>query len=89
MYSLSELELLAEQEVSALDQILLPTDRALLGWPAVNIADEQMTDMKNGHALQVSNLPANGMVRIYDSNQRFYGIGEVREDGKMAPKPLN
>ena len=89
MYDLEQLEQLADQGFSVLDQTLLPTDQALLGWPAVTVVDDQMTDMNNGHALQVPNLPANGMVRIYDSNQRFYGIGEVREDGKMAPKPLN
>lgn len=89
MYDLEQLEQLADQGFSVLDQTLLPTDQALLGWPAVTVVDDQMTDMRNGHALQVPNLPANGMVRIYDSNQRFYGIGEVREDGKMAPKPLN
>ena len=88
MYSLSELELLAEQDVSALDQTLLPTEHALLGWPAVSVADEQMTDMKNGHALQLPNLPVEGLVRIYDADQQFYGIGKIREDGKMAPKPL-
>lgn len=89
MYDLEQLEQLADQGFSVLDQTLLPTDQALLGWPAVTVVDDQMTDMRNGHALQVPNLPANGMVRIYDSNQRFYGIGEVREDGKMAPKLLN
>ena len=90
MHNLSELELLADQEdLVALDQVVLPTDRALQGWPAVIVADEQMKDMKNGHALELPNLPAEGLVRIYDVNQQFYGIGKIREDGKMAPKPLN
>ena len=53
------------------------------------ICKASMTDMKNGHALEVVNLPTQGAVRIYDSNQEFYGIGTVREDGRMAPKPLN
>ncbi len=89
MYNVSELEYLSEQGFSHLDEILLPTDQALLGWPAVTIDDDHMTDMKNGHALEVVNLPTQGAVRIYDSNQEFYGIGTVREDGRMAPKPLN
>ncbi len=89
MYALSELEQLAEHGYTELDQVLLPTDQALLGWPAITIADHQMRDMKNGHALEVPNLPAEGAVRIYDSRQEFYGIGTVREDGRMAPKPLN
>lgn len=89
MYSLDKLEQLAEQGLSELDQILLPTDHALQGWPAVSVEESLMVDMKNGHALQLPDLPAQGVVRIYDANQQFYGIGKIREDGKMAPKPLN
>ncbi|MFK7816102.1 MAG: tRNA pseudouridine(55) synthase TruB [Gammaproteobacteria bacterium] len=89
MYNKVELERLAEQGFSCLDEVLLPTDQALLGWPAITIADDQMTDMRNGHALAVPNLPAEGAVRIYDNNHEFYGIGKVREDGRLAPKPLN
>lgn len=89
MYNYSEIEQLAKQGFSRLDEVLLPTDQALLGWPSVTVADEQMADMRNGHALTVPNLPTEGAVRIYDSNHMFYGIGKVREDGRLAPKPLN
>ena len=89
MYSFSEVEQLAEKGLSELYQILLPTDHALQGWPAVSVDENLMVDMRNGHALEVPNLPAEGLVRIYDMDQQFYGIGKIREDGKMAPKPLN
>lgn len=89
MYTISELEQLAEKGLSDLDQALLPTDHALLGWPAVSVEENQMSGMRNGHALEVPDLPAEGLVRIYDAHEQFYGIGKIREDGKMAPKPLN
>ena len=89
MYCISELEQLAEKGLPELDQTLLPTDHALQGWPTVSVPEGQMVDMQNGHALQLPNLPAEGLVRIYDANQQFYGIGKIRADGKMAPKPLN
>lgn len=89
MYSISELEQLAEKGLSELDQVVLPTDYALQDWPAVSVEEDQMVGMQNGHALIVPNLPAEGLVRIYDADQQFYGIGKIREDGKMAPKPLN
>ncbi len=88
MYSIGELEQLAEKGLSELDQALLPTDHALQGWPAVYVDENQMVDMRNGHALVLPNLPTQGLVRIYDADQQFYGIGKIREDGKMAPKPL-
>jgi len=89
MHTLGELELLAKKGVSNLDEVLLSTDHALLAWPAVTISEDQMIDIRNGHAMQIPNLPADGMVRIYDTEQLFYGIGTVLEDGRVAPKPLN
>lgn len=89
MHSLEELDQLAEQGFSAVEQILLPTDHALQDWPAISIDENQMVDIRNGHAMCLPNLPAEGQVRIYDADQKFYGIGTMREDGRMAPKPLN
>jgi tRNA pseudouridine55 synthase len=88
MHNISELKQLGENGLSELDQALLPTDQALQGWPAVSVEENQMIDMRNGHALELPYLPAEGLVRIYDADQQFYGIGKIREDGKMAPKPL-
>ena len=33
--------------------------------------------------------PANGVVRIYDANDQFFGLGTILEDGRIAPKRLN
>ena len=89
MHSFEELEQLAEQGWSKLDQIIMPTDQALLCWPAVSIAENLMADLRHGHTLQIPNLPTGSMVRIYDADQQFYGIGKVLHDGRMVPKPLN
>lgn len=89
MHTIDELELLAKKRVSNLDKVLLPIDHALMAWPAITISGAQMIDIRNGHAVQMPNIPDDGMVRIYDSAQQFYGIGKVLEDGRMAPKSLN
>jgi len=89
MHTVGELELLAEKGLSNLDEILLSTDHAFLAWPAVTISEDKMIDIRNGHAMQIANLHAGGMVRIYDAEQLFYGIGTVLKDGRVAPKPLN
>ncbi|QMU61222.1 MAG: tRNA pseudouridine(55) synthase TruB [Gammaproteobacteria bacterium] len=88
MYCLEELEQFSERGFPDLDQTLLPTDHALQDWPAISIGEDQMVDIRNGHAMRLANLPAQGLVRIYEANQQFYGIGTIREDGRMAPKPL-
>lgn len=89
MVTLEQLDQLAEHGKSDLDEVLMPTDQALQDWPAITVSEENMVDIRNGHALQLSGLPAEGMVRIYEGDLRFYGIGSVREDGRMAPKCLN
>ncbi len=89
MYTIEELEQRAGQSLSNLDEVLLPTDQALMAWPAISIEDELMTDIRNGHAIQVPGQPMSGMVRIYDAEQQFYGIGSIRDDGLLAPKCLN
>jgi len=89
MYRFEEIENIAEKGFTDLDQTLISIDQALQDWPAVTVADEMMPDIRNGHAALLPNLPSNGMVRIYESDQRFYGMGTIRGDGRMAPKCLN
>lgn len=88
MHAYDELVKRAEQGYPELDKILLPTDDALLAWPAVFIADKDMLDVRNGKAIAVDNLPVEDMVRVYDENQQFYGIGSVRGGGQLLVKCL-
>jgi len=89
MHTFEALEQLAENDFAQIDQLLIPTDQALADWPAISVAQELMKDIQNGHAMKVPGQPDTGNVRIYDMNQQFYGIGTIRDDGKMVPKPLN
>ncbi len=89
MHRFEELEQRAEQGIEELDKVIIPTDQALMSWPALTIEDKLMADIRNGHAMQIANQPENGMVRIYDADQQFYGIGTIGEDGRMAPKCLS
>jgi len=43
--------------------------------------------LKQGQAVQVRQLPASGLVRLYDGDA-FIGIGTILEDGRVAPKRL-
>ncbi len=89
MYTFDELESLAVQGLSALDTVVLPTELALMSWPSVSVEDELMADLRNGRAMLLPGQPASGMVRIYDNDQQFYGMGTIRDDGLVAPKCLN
>ncbi len=98
MHSLGQLEELAEQSTKELDAALLMADHALQNWPALTLDQVEMKDVLNGHPLPATRYqqeaidetnPGPKLVRIYDDERRFYGIGKVLEDGRIAPKRLN
>ena len=89
MITLSELQNYAEQQPSLLDNLLLRTDKALQNFPSVNVTDEDMQEVQNGHPIWIDQAPINGLIRIYDKQDNFYGVGKVLEDGRIAPKCLN
>ena len=89
MYTISELEDCAAQNKSKLDQALISIEIAFHNWPALSIEDDLMHDIRNGHPIWIPRSPTKGVVRIYDANDQFYGLGKILEDGRIAPKCLS
>ncbi|MFK7863667.1 MAG: tRNA pseudouridine(55) synthase TruB [Pseudohongiellaceae bacterium] len=75
------------QGAAALDDLLIPMDKAIEDLPAVVLPSITADFVKNGQAVLVSHLPADGLVRMYDE-ELFLGIGCIDDDGKVAPKRL-
>lgn len=88
MLSMSSLENLATQGTEELDKLLLPIDAVVAHMPSVNLLETVSYYLRQGQAVMVPHAPTDGMLRIYSENQRFLGIGEVLEDGRVAPKRL-
>lgn len=88
MWTVEQLEALAEQGFDALDQALLPIDTALQHWARVDLDADAAFYMKQGQAIQLSGLPAQGLLRLYDQHAGFMGVGHIQDDGKLAPKRL-
>lgn len=88
MVSFSELEAAAEAGGGALDDLLLPVDRALEGWPAVRLNSDMAFYLRQGQPVRVAGAPITGRVRIYDDKDSFIGVGEMLDDGRVAPKRL-
>lgn len=87
-FSLEQLTELKEQQgLPALDDLLIPMDKAIDDLPAVVLPSITADFVKNGQAVLVSHLPAEGLVRMYEEEQ-FLGIGCIDDDGKVAPKRL-
>jgi tRNA pseudouridine55 synthase len=81
---------LAEREGAAalLDALLLPLESALGHWPAVRLSADAAFYLQQGQAVLIPQAPTEGLVRLYDVSQRFLGVGEILDDGKVQPKRL-
>jgi tRNA pseudouridine55 synthase len=96
MVTLEQLEELLEQanreEIAPrelLDPLLLPMDTAVVDLPEVNMIAELADMVQHGQPVQVFGAPSEGQVRMTSGEERlFLGVGEIDDDGKVAPKRL-
>ncbi|MEX0951398.1 MAG: tRNA pseudouridine(55) synthase TruB [Gammaproteobacteria bacterium] len=89
MHAIEELQSLLETGgIAALDATLLPLDSALQQWPALYLTASLVQFLLQGQAVVVPKAPTSGLVRLYDSHQHFFAVGEVLDDGRIGPKRL-
>ncbi len=87
--TLDELEQVhADGGNEAVDRFLMPSDSGLEHWPMVQFSEHSAFYWLHGQAVRAPDAPKFGMVRVQDHNARFIGIGEVSEDGRIAPRRL-
>ena len=70
-----------------LDGLLLPADSAVDHWPAVRLGTDAAWYFTRGQAVVVPAAPHRGWVRVY-APERFLGLGEVLDDGRITPRRL-
>lgn len=91
MVTIDELKVLAEacveHEFAKLDAKLLPVDSAIANWPYVHLEPDAAFYMCQGQPIQVPHAPTEGWVRLYDKS-RFLGVGEIQDDGRVAPRRM-
>lgn len=88
MIELASLEKISMENSGNLDKQLLCIDAALANLPAVELASSVTEYLCDGQAVIVPHAPTEGMLRIYTENRDFIGVGEVLEDGRVAPRRL-
>lgn len=88
MVTAETLQQLAENGVSELDALLLPTQAALDHWPTVTVTEEMAFFLLQGQSVLVPKTPANGYVRLFKGESCFLGMGKVLDDGRVAAKRL-
>lgn len=72
----------------ALDALLLPSWVGLADWPRVELSENTAYFLLQGQPVQVSGVPREGSVLVFESGGRFLGIGEIDDEGRVAPKRL-
>lgn len=85
---MESIENLSKQGDEALDKLLVPVDSALEHLAAVALSEEAAYCFCQGQAVLAPHTASEGMVRIYDHNRAFIGIGTIDDDGRVAPKRL-
>jgi len=78
----------AEGGNEALDAFLLPVDSGLEHWPLLRLSEHSAYYWLHGQPVRAPDAPGFGMVRVQDHQARFIGIGEISEDGLVAPRRL-
>jgi len=90
MFTLDELGAAKQEgDFAALDALLLPIDAAVRHWPAVMLGPDASYYVRQGQPVMAADRPTSGWVRMYDAEENeFLGVGEVQEDGMIAPRRL-
>lgn len=89
MLNFSELEKKSQDcDRSLLDHYLLPIDSALSAYPKIEVTTSMAFYLQRGQAVSISQTPRSGLVKIYQPNNDFLGIGEVTTNGKITPRRL-
>ena len=72
-----------------LDPLLLPMNTALVGMPKVTVDEMSKVYLRYGNPVQVAGAPVEGLVQVYvDDTNEFLGVGQMNEDGLVAPKRI-
>ena len=87
--SMTALESLRQHAAYAeMDALLLPADAALGGLPMVQLTESGGFYIRQGQPVLVPNSPCSGMVRVGLESGEFLGVGEILDDGRVAPRRL-
>jgi tRNA pseudouridine55 synthase len=71
-----------------IDRLLLPADAAVGSLPLVRLSESGGFYIRQGQPVMVPNAPRGGIVRVALHSGEFLGIGEMLDDGRVAPRRL-
>ncbi len=88
MVTLQQLETMHAEDRRSLDKLLLSVESALMQWPDVSLSSDAAFYLQQGQPVLVPHAPTSGWVRLYQNKDDFLGMGEILDDGRVAPRRL-
>ena len=88
MIDMEALRAVAGEGEQALDKLLLPLESGLAQWPDVRLSVDAAFYLRQGQPVLVPKAPTAGLVRLYEGESLFLGVGEILDDGRVAPRRL-
>lgn len=90
MISFATLEAACDSKNS--EDFLKPISSAVGNWPEVSLNETLAYYLRQGQPVMVPRAPTQGWVRLALQNESsatsFIGVGEVMDDGRIAPRRL-
>ena len=76
------------EERGNLEELLLPIDSALPSHPSLTLSDDELKRIKNGLKVSRQDLPNSQIIRLYDIENTFIGIGRLSSDKQLTARRL-
>ena len=91
--SLGQLEAMRQkQDAEQLDHLLKPMDAGIQHMMSVELSEDMAFYFRQGQPMMVPQAYREGeegdIVRVFEADGPFLGVGEVTDDGRVAPKRL-
>ena len=83
-----ELEALVTEDYQQLDAHISPSENMLPNIQDASLDAQQTIDIKFGRAVQSDQLGDQHTVKLFGPDHEFLGVGELSQDGVIAPKRL-
>ena len=70
------------------DRLLLAPEDGLPDWPEVGLTDDLCFYVRKGQPVMIPRSPTEGWVKMFGPERSFVGVGEVLDDGRIAPRRI-
>lgn len=87
-FEMADLESLASQGFSELDNILIPLADALPHMPILEVSASTKRALQYGQSVHLPDAASIGLVRLFDEHAQFFGLGEYSLAGILSVKRL-